>query len=148
MGWVSPTGGSGTDWTDVANAYDENVSSFAYVAAATGWTNYIELTVPPLLCDKIRFNVRAWYGAISVDVDVYYEDAYHDVYQGTDFTDNTWKEKDVIPGSPGQAKVVSKMRVRFNRSISTLVKLYEVDFNQAQSVIPNMMKHYRNMRTK
>jgi len=144
--WISPTGGSGTDWNDIGNAYDDNESSKAASSANIGWTYWVELTVPPLLCDKIRF--KAYFGSPSVQagvVEVYYEGAYHSVYTG-DYLNRTWVEKDLIPGSPGQAKTVSKIRFMFLCGEFTVAELYEVDFNQVQSVIPNMMKHYRNMR--
>ncbi len=147
MGWMSPTGGSGTNWTNVQRAYDENESNFADSNTGVGWTGWIELTVSPLLCDMIRFKVSfipTYYS--SFEAEVYYEDGYHTIYQGG-VINVAWVSKDVIPGSPGQTKVVSKMRLRFLRSVPTSAKVYEVDFNQVQSVIPNIMKHYRNMRT-
>jgi len=147
MGWMSPTGGSGTNWTNVQRAYDENESNFADSNTGVGWTGWIELTVSPLLCDMIRFKVSfipTYYS--SFEAEVYYEDGYHTIYQGG-VINAAWVSKDVIPGSPGQTKVVSKMRLRFLRSVPTSGKVYEVDFNQVQSVILNIMKHYRNMRT-
>ena len=98
MGWVSPTGGSGTNWTNVERAYDDNESSYAQATPGVGWTGWIELTRSPLLCDKIRF--KAFYHptlVMAVSVEVYYEDAYHPNYIG-EFLDRTWVEKDVIPG--------------------------------------------------
>lgn len=147
MGWVSPTGGGGPFWANAGNAYDENESSFAISNTGVDWSFWIELTVPPLLCDKIRFN--ALYNTLnvtSVEVQVYYDGTYHSVYTGA-FLNHAWVEKDVIPGSPGRAKTVSKMKLRFFRITFTAAMVYEADFNQAQSVIANMMKHYRNMRT-
>jgi len=146
MGWVSPTGGSGTNWYNLFNARDESESSYAFNPSAPtpNWTSWVELTVPPKLCDKIRFNALYSVAITSVEVEAYYDGAYHPVYTGV-FLDHAWVEKDVIPGSPGQTKVVSKMRLRFYRVTYSDAKLYEVDFNQV-AVCPVVMRYYRNMR--
>jgi hypothetical protein len=144
--WQSPTGASGTNWFNHTASYDENESSQAFIM--TSGSSYLELTRADLFCDKIRFKLgTATPVALYVDIQVYYDGAYNACYNGI-FTKDVWVEKNVVPGSPGQAKTVSKVKIQLTWAGSNQGKVFEMDFNQAvvQSVIPNMMKHYKNRR--
>jgi len=145
MGWKSPTGGSGTGWSNIPNAYDEELSTYALGPATSEpvYDSPVELTVSPLLCDRVRFYVY-WFPTLPfIKVEVYYEGGYHEIYIGT-YIDKTWIEKDVIPGSSGQAKVISKMRLSFmHYMIVDSAKVYEAYFN---AVMPRLMKYYKSRR--
>jgi hypothetical protein len=145
MSWVTPSNTSGSMWMNPTNIRDDNETTYAMSTGGGGLTPYIEATVSSIQCDKIRFKAPYDSNQNSIEIDAYYDGAYNSVYLGA-YLDNTWVEKDVVPATPGLAKEVTKMRIRFNRQSGYPAKIYEVDFNLAQSVIPNMIKHYENMR--
>ena len=144
MGWKSPTGGSGEGWLDVPNAYDDNTGTYATEPVTGGGLvgAPLELTVEPVLCDKIRANLFYQPWCFLVLIEVYYEGAYHTVHSG--IFSSGWNTYDVISGSPKKSKVVSKMRMAFTHYViagQTLV--FEADFH---TVMPRMMKYYRSRR--
>jgi len=140
-GWVSPTGFEDPDskWANEPNAYDENTAS-----ASTGthnfenWGWFIVLTLDSsITSDKIRFYVDEVvippYGInqkLLVDVDVYKDDAWVDVFEG-DVVDQTWMEKTFVEGS------VSEARLRF-KNYGTLLDylLCEFDFWEVEEAPP------------
>ena len=142
--WKSPTNGSGTDWTNVPNAYDDNTGTYALepVTAGGAWGTPIELTVDPVLCDKVRAYLfyQAW--CFLASIDVYYDGAYHEI--GNGLFSSGWNYYDVIPGSPGQSKVVSKIRLTFlHYIIAGQTTVNEAAFN---TVMPRLMKYYKSRR--
>lgn len=128
--WVSPTSHSDPDnvWTNEENAYDGNLATFAYTGMpANDWSSYLHLLVNQTYIDKIRFYVAVNPGLMDkIDVDVYYDGAWHDVYEGA-FSSGEWVSKDV----PAGASLISKARVRFHNALAIVVQcaLYEFQFN-------------------
>lgn len=128
--WVSPTGASGSGWTDTAKAYDDNTATDAYVKiSGPAWSNYIELTHAALDCSVLRFWAWSTVGdnTIQIDLDVYYASAWHDVYEGA-FSHLAWVEKEL-----GDTYTVTKARVRFYWNQAgdlEYARLYEFDFGK------------------
>lgn len=125
--WISPTGGSGTGWTLTTQAYDEDILTGAKAAniGATSWTNALELTHAALLCSKIRLFLAGNVTGDEVDLDVFYDGGWHDVYEGT-FTINSWLEKSI----PAGLQTVTKIRVRLYNSQASSEDMWlnEADF--------------------
>jgi len=144
MGWKSPTGGSGTGWTNVPNAYDDNTGSYALEPATAGG-NFgppLELTVGPVLCDRIRAYLfyQAW--CFAATIEVYYDDDYHEI--GSGMFSSGWNYWDVVPGSPKKSKVVSKIRLTFLHYIIVgQTRVYEADVH---TVMPRLMEYYKRRR--
>jgi len=129
MGWTAPTGHNDPDnaWNDEALAHDGDTGTYAASDAVVAgqWSKFIELTIDAINCDKIRFwavyveNFRE-----DCDIDVFYEDDWHDVYQGS-FVAGNWVEKDI----PAGAKSVTKARFRQYIAWEGLAaRLYEFEF--------------------
>ncbi len=139
VGNYNPAGGAtGTatvsvlDWVNVSMVYDENTGTSAYRSILKqSWSSFIELVVlPATLCNKIRFYIDTYTSSYItlVDVDVYYEGGWHNVYNGA-FTKGEWNEQSIPDGS----FVVSRVRLSFynNHPLTTIrVYLDEFDFNQ------------------
>lgn len=133
--WVSPTGSNdpNNDWLFEASAYDNNVNTWAASRARYGstteWTGFLELTLSSSIkCDAIKFN--AFYNSQyvnKIDVDVYYNGAWHDVYEGS-YSHHMWVTK-----SLGGEYQVTKARVRFYLKgclTGTTAQLYEFAFEK------------------
>lgn len=128
--WVSPTSFIDADgeWTNEEKAYDDDVATPAQdMLDGSSWSSYLQLLVNAASIDKVKF--YAFFSAISIDkidVDVYYEGAWHDLYEGA-FADKEWVEKDVVAG----ASLISKARIRLYNSSSypSNCSLYEFKFN-------------------
>lgn len=93
--WVSPTGSTDPtgQWTNDAQAYDSNTSSYASHAGAAGWRGFLEMSFPNVAyCDRVRVSSDFGYGIVDlVDIDVYTGGAWVDVYQGV-INDVAWTE--------------------------------------------------------
>jgi len=137
MAWQSPTGFNDPDnkWDDETNAYDENTGTEATTIIykpGEDWADYwLELTHAALNCSKVQFWAYYETGRIDqIDLDVYYDDGWHDVYQGI-YADKEWVEKDIPEG----AKSVTAARVRFHNTsaLGRTVRLYEFDFWEVEA---------------
>jgi hypothetical protein len=135
MSWVSPTGYEDPDskWDNEPNAYDENTDTYSQNTEGLFyvWTKFLVLTINAIQCDKVRFNAYYYVGGPQqIDLDVYKDGAWVDVYQGA-FSNHTWEEKTFTQGS------VSKARMRFyNVSSGERAKVYEFDFWQVSAPPP------------
>ena len=147
MSWVSPTGfvDSGGEWMDETNAYDDNTATSAscYDIESEDWTSFLELTHSAIQCDKIRFYAATVNNYVdTVDVDVYYGGAWHDVYQGS-WTEDSWVEKSI----PGGEQSVTSVRFRFWNSDEEEqddVRLKEVEFWRITAGnVPAAIHHYK-----
>ena len=131
MAWVSPTGHVDPDnaWVNEAYAYDDDTSTPARRTntPADTYTEYLELTVAALDCDKVRFyyiSTIAGYDG-TIDIDVYYSAGWHAVYTGV-AADRTWVEKTL-----GGLYSVTKARIRIHNVYigGAAMSFYEFDFN-------------------
>jgi prepilin-type N-terminal cleavage/methylation domain-containing protein len=137
-GWVSPTGseqGTTTEWVNMVNAYDGNTGTYATDQyGQVGWGQFIVLTLPvAITSDRIRLNADYLNAHIQeVDVDVFKDGVWTDVFQGGD--EATWNCKWVELTYPkGQ---VQKLRFRYNYSAGGYYYwLYEAQFYQASASI-------------
>lgn len=132
MGWVSPTGfvDGGGVWTDEPLAYDDDTLTFAYVNCPLGWSDYLELTLAEIICDKVQL----WMGRVNtqvtdVEVDVYYSSAWHNIYSGA-----------IVVGSfqefaIGSEQSVTAMRIRFSASkANRQAEVNEADFWEVSAI--------------
>lgn len=132
-GWMTPTGVTDYGgWGNDALIYDDNTGNYADhagVVAAGGWSGYIGATLTATSCDSVRFWASSANGAThidTVDIDAYYDSAWHDVYQGT-FTHGEWITKYMPEGTQS----VTEFRFRFQNnhaSVTDTAYLHEVDF--------------------
>ena len=131
--WVSPTGyidvGGSRGWWNETRIYDEDTATYsAYNVNNASWSNFIRLTREATLCNKVRFWATNSAGKVDiVDVDAYFDGAWHDVYEGNDYNHLDWTEKELPEG----IKTVTEFRFRFYNSSPTTdygIGLYEVDF--------------------
>jgi len=128
-GWVSPTGfvDGGSVWTDEPLAYDEDTLTFAWVNCPAGWSDYLELTIAEITCDKVQL----WMGRVNtqvsdVAVDVYYNSAWANIYSGA-FVVGSFQEFAI-----GSEQLVTAMRIRFfSEKANRQAEIYEADFNDA-----------------
>ena len=128
--WVSPTGYEGNAWTEKENAYDGDVRSSAYAEVAPGgalnptWSDFLILTLPNVVVsDKLRFYCNyGTYGSNWIDVDVYKDNAWADVYEGF-YAGGQWTEKTFSQDS------VSKVRLRHQNTLSDSIGVYINEVN-------------------
>jgi len=140
MGWVSPTGNydPNSKWNCETNAYDESLSTWAEADPVPigQWSPFIELTHASMWCDKVRLYALCETDTCSAwDIDAYYDGIWNHVYSGA-ITDRTWVEK-----SLASSKYITKFRFRGynnNSSSSIYLRLYEVDFNLADWILPTV----------
>ncbi len=134
--WASPTGHVDGDdiWADEALAYDGNTTTFAYTTLAKDtWGSYLQLSHASLKCSKLRYfasidNDTPPVTDKMIDLDVYYDGAWHDIFQGT-LTESAWVEHEL-----GGIYTATAARVRFKYSGGFIVeqaKLYEFAFYNA-----------------
>jgi hypothetical protein len=129
LSWVSPTGHNDPDneWTNEPNIYDEDEASYATDTIPSGaWGSFVELTHVALTSNKVRYKAGGVFpGRIDqVDLDVYKDGAWVNVYEGTDLDINNFIEKTFTEGS------VTKARLRFHNAwgIAYNVQFREFDF--------------------
>ncbi len=125
--WVKPTGYIDEigDWSTPEYAYDGRLNFGAYRwQYAESWGDYLTLTLNEAYIESIRFYARHYPDRVEIaDIDVYYEGAWHDVYEGW-FPDRVWVEKAI----PAGIKLVSKARFRFYNQWSTPAGTYLYEF--------------------
>ncbi|KKN20056.1 hypothetical protein LCGC14_0939500 [marine sediment metagenome] len=133
--WASPTSHDDVNnkWDDETYAYDNNTGTYARQTIG-GFTNYLELILSsPIVCDRVRFWAQT--GATRINVDVYYEGGWHDLYSGTKHPDSEWWVKAI----PAGEKTVSKVRVSLEAGPSPR-RLYEFDFAQISVGVARLYK--------
>ena len=135
--FVSPTGFIDTDseWLNETLIYDGDVATTSQDrdVPVNTWSSYIQLTIANIFCDSLRF--YAIYNAVeinSIDLDAYYDGAWHDVYEGA-YADRVWVEKSLPEGR----KIVGLVRARFYNDDNVTpqhANFYEFEFASAPSV--------------
>jgi len=129
--WVNPTGHNDptNNWSSPeVNAYDDNTATSTFDSENywLSWSFFLELTVDSKTSDKIRYYVgrRKASDSDSIDVDVYKDGAWVDVFQGEPTWD-AYQEKTFTSG------VVTKARIRFHFYVYTgyaYAHIYDFDF--------------------
>jgi len=156
IGWVSPVSHEdpAANWVVEERAYDDdidqdyNTNAQYYAHLAGEWTSYIILNAPEggIQCDRIRLllgdSAPGSLNLLSWDIDVYRDDAWVDIYTGTEGSlsehhpgdGHEWVEIAFDQG------LVTRMRLRaFNnnsRGGQTLSRIYEADFHDATVPTP------------
>lgn len=127
MAWVSPTGHNDpeNEWTDETKAYDESLGTYAYTGIGAGLPYTLELLHAAINCDKVQIQVYQ-VSAKSVDVDVYYSGAWHNIYSGT-IPDATWEEIPI-----GSTQSVTKARTHKTTGWAGDYWVIEFDFNEVE----------------
>lgn len=134
--WKSPTGhidptGS---WKDEQRAYDGEIGDLGANCGVPPktWSNFLELTIGAIYCSKIRFFAAytGTSGINGIDLDVYYNNSWHDVFQGS-FLHRVWTEK-----SLGDTYYVTKMRMRFfnNGATYSSAAIWEAMFYETAGI--------------
>ncbi len=132
VGWASPGGWtdpSGT-WTQEELATDGNTVTYArsyHNINATQWSEFIDFTFDATQTNKIRFFARGLAEVDSVDVDVYRDGTWVNVYEGG-FANQSWVDLAFTAG------MVSEARVRFhaaNISSGFYWQLYDFQFQKS-----------------
>ena len=122
-----PTGYNDPDskWIYEISVYDNDVETYAYTEIELlSWGSFLELNIDSILCNKIRFFADPLSEYITeIDIDVYYDGAWHDVYEGT-FADKIWEEKS-LSGNYS----ITKARIRFYNSYSSSLGAHLCEFN-------------------
>jgi len=133
--WTDPDGGSGTGWSDISNAHDENTGTYAYSSSISDgvWGDYLVLTLP---ASQWGSNVRYWVdfepttyrGSIDVD---YYDGTWRDIYLGAA---EFWGAYDVETFTDDSA--ITQIRIRFQPSGGSAVgRVFEYDIGETESLI-------------
>lgn len=135
MAWVSPTGydDPSDEWDDEELAYDGNTATNAEGSVDPhAWGGFLELTHAAFNCDKVRYYADYDDSDINeIDVDVYYDGDWHDVYEG-EFADKEYEERAI----PAGTKSVTAARVRFfnDSGSGSEAAFYEFGFNEIEGV--------------
>jgi len=137
-GWYSPTGfvDASGQWSDEAKAYDGNTATFAFdgVDASGGdaYSEWIELTIDAIQCTKVRtWSLYAVGVRETVQVEVWYEAAWHSVHNGA-VNNDAWSADMNI----GATKTVTALRFRqlMKAPTNANILLYEVQFYALEEV--------------
>lgn len=128
--WVTPTGYNDPDsgWNQEGLTYDD--FEFTYgdgnPVEQDTWTSFLYWTHAAITSNKLRYMVSSRSDRFDIDVDVYKDGVWVDVYQGATSNDGTWIEKTFSQGQ------VTQMRIRFydKSGVHYHPWIYEVDFWQ------------------
>lgn len=125
--WHSPTDHNDPEnkWANEPYAYDESTD---YPGASQGvsgpaWTSWLELLIEGVQCSKVRFwAAKAGY-TVTAQVDVYYNDAWHNIFNANP-NNLAWTEAEL-----GGTYQVTKARFRqYASGGSPTIHLHEFDF--------------------
>ena len=135
MAWTSPTSFNdpNSKWSSEEQSYDGQVETAAssFINKKSTWSYFIELEIDEIICKTIRFHALSSADITQIDVDLYYQGDWHDLYEGA-FDDATWVEKSMV-----NHQYVTKARVRFYASAAATAYLYEFEFNEIVSGLIN-----------
>lgn len=133
-GWVSPTGHQdpGNLWLNESLVYDDELASLSSAFHNINdpeWSPYLILTHPPIPCDAVRFYAKRDSIIDQVNVDVYRDGGWVDVYQGG-FNNKQWVELAFTQGTVSQSRISFRVNDRGN---GLNWELYEFDFRRVSS---------------
>jgi len=129
--WTSPTSSTGTNWTNVSNAIDDNTTTYAsYNLAFMTWSDYIYLTIAS---GTMTGEVRYWITKEDVNVndmqlDVYYSGGWQALTPA--LTTGAWVTEPI-----GSYEFVTNARMRFySAAADRYIRVHEFDYNSPDSV--------------
>lgn len=131
-GWLLPLSSSDPDnkWDNEDEAYDDTFLTYARSYHNTGdnqWSSFIYLAHPEIPANSLRFYARSGAEVDLVDIGIYKDGSWQDIYQGP-FADKQWVQEDFSSG------VVGQIRIRFhaaNISQGFFFELYEVNLQKS-----------------
>lgn len=84
MGWINPTGSTANGWVDPTYAYNGNTGNYAtYTVSGGSWTNYLEMSISSTAISQVRVYGSYTNSITTMDIDIYYDSAWHNVYSST-----------------------------------------------------------------
>jgi len=133
MAWKSPTSAGGSGWENTSYLYDEDINTWVINSNETGWSGaYLTANYSGgLWCSKVRIYIPLSNPDVSqINIDVYYDDVWHDVYQGS-FSDDLWTTY-WLP----KIAFVTLIRIKLYSSAKQYHKVAEVDFWEVEEDAP------------
>jgi len=130
----SPTGHTaGTAWANESNAYDSDTGTYTSETthAFNGLTDKLVLTCPPTISSYIRFYANKGTGGHidQLDLDAYYEGAWHNDVFSADYANSAWVTVDLT-----YPYNISKLRFEFeDDDTQDTIYLYEVDLGNTNA---------------
>jgi len=124
--YVNPTGATGATWTSPANVYDDDTGTYAQdPLGGAGWTGFLETTKAATECCGVKVFLTHGTGAAfnKVDIDAYYDDAWHDLYEGS-ISEGGFQNKYFSDGNHD----VTKVRIRIYVTGASQCRINEVDW--------------------
>ena len=127
-GTTSPTGftDASSGWTWETHIYDDDVTTYGYAnaVAAYTWSSYLELTHTSLSCGSISYYGNTRHNSVGhvLDIDAYYDAAWHDVWQGT-YEKDGWHNH-----SLGSTHDVTKARIRIYNNYGAALHIALLEF--------------------
>jgi hypothetical protein len=119
--WKRPTGDTDDAWTNSANAYDNDLGTFANCSTSG---QAVTFTIGALTCSKIRIYAgRVAGGQADLIIDVYYGGEFHNIQDGV-LTEDVWVEIAI-----GSSQSVTAARITTGDSINSAV--HEINFYDA-----------------
>jgi hypothetical protein len=120
-------------WSNEANVYDNNTSSYASNSPQTPWGQFIELTLASAIyCNSVRVKSDFGYGAVDkVDIDVWNGTSWVDVHEGV-ITDCVWTE---LPFSGESNVTIARFRFHYLHTSYTFW-LYELQLWEGSPPAP------------
>ncbi|MBN1643533.1 MAG: hypothetical protein JW856_01745 [Dehalococcoidales bacterium] len=132
--WVSPTSDVANGWTNPAYAYNGNTGDYAsYSVSGSSTSPYLELYISAITCDKVRvWSGRQGTRIASLEVDVYYNSQWNNIYSGTLVIDS-YQEYSI-----GSTQTVTGMRVRYTSTGNPTqgAYVYEAQFSSIGTASP------------
>ena len=116
---ISPSGGSGADWTDISKSYDGLDSTYAISNSIelASWSEPLILSYDPVNTTAVKYLVgRSNSDVTQINLDAYYDSDWHDVFEGAP-TWNIWQGKSLDTNH-----VVSQVRIYFYNSSVTYTR--------------------------
>jgi len=122
--WTTPTSDTPNGWTNPANAYDDNIATFAnHNMGANIWSPYLELEHGAIATNSVRFWVGTSSGAWNAfDLDAFYDGIWNDVSDDVPAA-GVW-----VSVALADTESVSSFRMRFRSTAASIHNVYELDY--------------------
>ncbi|MBD3311116.1 MAG: prepilin-type N-terminal cleavage/methylation domain-containing protein [Candidatus Magasanikbacteria bacterium] len=112
--WLLPNSSSGS-WENKSQSFDSNLTSYARLyhnINDPAWGDYIYFNHSPVYYDQLKFYALGNSEVNGIDVDIYKNGEWEDVYQGS-FSDRSWVQLSFDEGQ------VTQSRIRFSTPYTT-----------------------------
>ncbi len=133
--WLLPNGYTdpSSDWNYESDAYDDDIATSAKsnirgILQGWQWTGDLELEIPQLNCDEIKFYADYHPDYIDkIKISIYYSGNWHNIYEGA-FNDKAWDTKTL-----GGTYSMTKAKVSFYLKgclTGTFAEVFEFRFHK------------------